>query len=239
MRSLNTYRIGQFRRGALVLLLLGLPFLSRWLFEGQLGADPHIDPEAQAAALLAAHRIAGWLLPVTLGSVFAFGIAQTEPDPRFVTMGRYDPRRVWLHRWLPVGGMFLLVSIASAGLLSWWSTESLIRLVSATATATLFALAVGFLVSMLTGAVPGVVALVTAIIVVGVMLLPSLLGLPIAMSLSPGPLGWLRGEGLHTAFLVHAAVVLGLALALFWIALTVPRDIRRVRWIANFRGHDA
>jgi hypothetical protein len=240
MVNKNKLQSARFHVEALLLLFFAVPFLVIWLWESGLYFELQGYPQGELGdPVTAAHRIAGWLIPLTLSSVFAFGIAHTEPDPRLVTMGRHDPRRVWLHRWLPVAGIFLCVALASAGLLSWWSTESFVRLIGATATTTVFVLASGFTIVVLTGASPGVAALGTAIVVAGAMFVLPLLSLPITLSLSPGPLGWRRGEPYHAAFLVHNAVILGVAVIIVWIALHVPRDARRIRWIANFRGRDA
>lgn len=232
--------VGAFRRGALLLILVALPLLALWLLEGNIMAGIRPSSRQQREmALIATHRIAGWLVPLVLGAVFAHGISRTEPDVRLAAMGLRDPRRLWLKRWSPVAGVFLAVVASIALALSLWSGESALRLVGATVSASAFALAVGYALSTVTGATPGVAGFATTVIVAGTMLAPPQLGLAAPMSLSPGPLGWLRGEPYRWEMAAHTLAVAAVAAAVTFGAASAPRDVRDVRWIARFRGKDA
>lgn len=158
---------------------------------------------------------------------------------RLAAMGIRDPRRVWLRRWLPVAGMFLAAVASVALLISLWSGESMATLVSASVSASVFALGVAYAVNILSGAAPGVAAFATTVLVAGAMLAPPQLGLAPPLSLSPGPLGWLRGEPYRWAFAVHALVVVTLAAIITLATTFLPRDVRDIRWIAGRRGKDA
>lgn len=233
-------RVGGFRRGAPLLALVALPLLGGWLLEGNaLSGSRPASPDQTEAAVIAAHRIAGWLLPLMAGGVFTYGISRTEPDVRLVAMGMHDPRWVWLWRWLPVACTILALEAGVALALSLWSGESMPRLIGATLSASAFALAVGYAVSTVSGAAPGAGAFATVAIVVATMLVPPQAGLDAPLSLSPGPLGWRRGEPYAWWFAVHALLVVALATAITVGAASLPRDIRDVRWIARFRASDA
>ena len=233
-------RAVRFRPGAFLLLLLPLPILALWLLEG--GIELYLlgsGPGAGAPAITAAHRISGWLVPPVLGAVFGYGIARTEPDVRLAVMGRHDPRRVWALRWLPMVTLFCGAAAVAAALLSVWSGESMLRLVGSTCSATLLALVTAFAVATATGASPSVVAFSVAVLVLGAALIPPLSGLPPVFPLSPGPLGWLRGEPPQAVFLAHDAAVAGVAAVILAGVLSLPRDVRGLRWVSSFRGQDA
>lgn len=234
-------RVAGFRRHALLLFLLPLPFLALWLlWEGGLYFQIMgiiNATEARARAIIAAHRVVSWLLPLTCSIVFSYGIARTEPDVRLAVLGDHDLRLVWARRWLLIASLFSLSIIVVASLLSWWSGESLVRLVGSGVTALLFGIAVSYAVNVWTGTTPGTAAFAVGSIMSVAMLLP-MVGLPVWFSLSPGPLGWGRGEAYRWSFLLHDLIILVIAGAIIFMVLIVPRDLRQLRWIVNYRGSD-
>ena len=229
-------RVAGFRLRALRLLAVPLPLLLLWLYEGGfiflrgISGDP---------ARIAAHRICGWLIPVTFGIVFAYGIAGTEPDVRLAALGRHDVRRLWVRRWLPIAVVFIMIAGGVAVLMSIASAESLPRLVGACVSATLFALVLGFAMFVYTGASPGTVAFLVAVAALGAMLAPLLFQLPVEYSLSPGPLGWLRGFPYRWEFLIHNLIVTALTICIVLVTLLAPRDVRSIYWITHYQGYDA
>jgi hypothetical protein len=102
----------------------------------------------------------------------------------------------------------------------------------------MFSLAVAYAVIIVTGATPGLVALITVAIGTIVALFPRLFGLPVALSISPGPLGWLRGEPYRQDFLLHDLAVAGIAGCITLISVAVPKDVRNIHWICYHRGID-
>lgn len=236
------HQVVRFRLDALTLLLIPLPVLALWLWEGglfNLQNSPWINGNSQFTVVIVAHRITGWLIPITVGAIFTYGIARTEPDVRLAVMGIYDPRRICLWRWLPVAVLFVAAASIIAITVGTWSGESLPRLVQTTLAATLFALALGLAVVNMTGVAPGTAAFTVAVLVAAAAFIPPLCGAPIVYSLAPGPLGWLRQAPYQWVFVLHDLVVVALAAAIVFIATLSPRDARDVRWISNYRGQDA
>ena len=243
-----TYRsghpVGAFRRSALSLLLIPLPLLLLWLWEGQLfwdlqGIPRQPLPDGTVTAMVAAHRIAGWMVPFVIGVIFGYGIARTEPDVRLIVTSERDVRRVWAGRWLPVGLYLSIGSLILAVILALWSGESVLRLATSTFSATLFSLAVSYAVVVWTGWSSGSGAFVVAIFMVLATQGPLALGLPPIFTLSPGPTGWFRNVPYHPMFLIHDSVVSSIAVVIAWCALTFPRDVRDLRWIAFYENNDA
>ena len=232
----NTIR---FRLRALSLGIAALPLLALWLWEGGIlsGASQIIASDARA--VVAAHRIVGWLYPITSGCIFIYGISQTEPDIRLACLGKRDFRSVWLKRWRP--HIFLLLGIAMmvAGLVASITNEYLTRLMIPVLATSLCIYSLGFCITVYTNLSASAAAGTVLILSLILMLLPPFTGLPIWVSLSPGPLGWYRGTLINAQVVMHSLVVFCISLSMLYITLRFPRQPHRLTWIRYFRGDNA
>ncbi len=222
-----------FRKKAWFLLLIGIPLLLLWTWEGIIAITSPSSP------IIGAYRISNWLIPCLVSLVFGYGIAQTEPDPRLAVLGLRDPRSLWLERWGSYGLFILLGITVIVLLISFSFNVAFAKLASTTLVTSCYGMAWAWALHIWTGARANVIAWMTLSIMLLSIMLPILINANLAWSLTPTPLGWQRENPLTSQLLLHHGMILAISGGLIAAARWLPNDIRSLAWIHADRGFDA
>jgi hypothetical protein len=183
---------------------------------------------------LGAHWAAGWVLPVTLAAVLAYGTARIGPDPRLVASGPIDIRtRWWLDHTATLGSTVVLIAFAVAGAAG-WSGEPYPALLVPALSGGAVAVAAAHVMVARFGSGPGLALGTAPTVTAAIIIVPYWPAGLATVAIDPTLHHWTHSESARgPSTSTGAAVWTVAAVAAVMAARRFPADVARLSWLTR------